>query len=94
MPMVLLTKSLRQIKRVIVFVVGMTVVLLGIAMLVLPGPAMIVIPAGLAILAIEFAWARRLLDRAKDMVKSARDKVRGGPKPETPETDSHQNDVK
>jgi tellurite resistance protein TerC len=92
--MVLITKSLRQIKRVIIFVVGMTVVLLGIAMLVLPGPAMIVIPAGLAILAIEFAWARRLLDRAKGMVKSARDKVRGAPKNQTSKTDPRQNELK
>jgi tellurite resistance protein TerC len=92
--MVLLTKSLRQIKRVIIFVVGMTVVLLGIAMLVLPGPATIVIPAGLAILAIEFAWARRLLDRAKSMVRNARDKVRGAPKNRIRETGSRQNDEK
>ena len=34
-------------------------------MLVLPGPAFIVIPIGLGILAVEFAWARRLLKKAK-----------------------------
>jgi tellurite resistance protein TerC len=39
----------------------MTVVLIGVAMIVLPGPAIVVIPAGLAILATEFAWARRWL---------------------------------
>jgi tellurite resistance protein TerC len=46
-------------------------------MLVLPGPAIIVIPAGLAILATEFAWARRLLHRARDQIKSAAESVRG-----------------
>jgi Zn-dependent protease with chaperone function len=42
-------------------VLGATVVLLGIAMIVLPGRAFIVIPIGLAILRVEFAWARRWL---------------------------------
>ncbi len=57
---------LKQAKRVIVLVVGGTVVLVGVALLVLPGPAFIVIPAGLAILATEFVWAKRLLKKAKD----------------------------
>jgi YHS domain-containing protein len=57
--------TLRQARRLIVIVVGFTVLLLGIAMLVLPGPAVVVIPTGLAILAAEFVWARRLLERMK-----------------------------
>lgn len=61
--------TIRQIKRVIVGVVGTTVVLIGLALLVLPGPAFIVIPAGIAILATEFVWARRLLERVKGMIK-------------------------
>lgn len=52
-------------RRVIVFVVGSTVLLIGIAMIVLPGPAFIVIPLGLAILATEFIWARKWLEYAK-----------------------------
>jgi tellurite resistance protein TerC len=48
---------------VIAAVVGGTVLLIGIAMIILPGPAFVVIPAGLGILAVEFAWARRLLER-------------------------------
>ena len=57
--------TLRQARRVVLFVVGSTVVLLGLVMVVMPGPAILVIPAGLAILAVEFAWARRLLRGAK-----------------------------
>lgn len=64
--------SLRAVKRVIVFVVGMTVVLIGIALIVLPGPAILVIPAGLAILATEFAWAKRWLDKAREMFAKAK----------------------
>jgi hypothetical protein len=48
-------------KRIVIMVVGGTVFAIGVAMIVLPGPALIVIPAGLAILAVEFAWARRWL---------------------------------
>jgi tellurite resistance protein TerC len=54
-------------------VVGSTVLLLGVAMIVLPGPAFVLIPLGLAILATEFLWARRLL-------RHARDRLRGRPK--------------
>lgn len=57
---------LKNAKRMIVLVVGGTVVLAGIALLVLPGPAFIVIPAGLAILATEFVWAKRLLKKVRD----------------------------
>lgn len=61
----LIDQSLRHARRLVIAVVGVTVLLIGIALLVLPGPAFIVIPLGLAILAIEFAWARRLLKRVR-----------------------------
>jgi tellurite resistance protein TerC len=56
---------LKQLRRVVVAVIGGTVVAIGVAMIVLPGPAVVVIPAGLAILATEFVWARRLLQAAR-----------------------------
>lgn len=52
--------------KVVVAVVGVAVVTVGIITLVTPGPAFIIIPAGLAILASEFRWARRWLVAAKD----------------------------
>ena len=52
-------------RKLIVAVIGSTVVVVGIALIVLPGPAVIVISLGLAILATEFFWARRLLRRIK-----------------------------
>jgi tellurite resistance protein TerC len=57
---------LRRLRRVAVAVIGSSVVLVGVAMIVLPGPAIVLIPAGLAILATEFVWARRLLARARE----------------------------
>ena len=56
---------MKQIKRIVVMVLGGTVLAAGVALIVLPGPAFIVIPLGLAILAIEFAWARRWLRSAR-----------------------------
>ena len=55
----------RTARRVAIAAVGSTVVLAGVAMVLLPGPAIVVIPAGLAILATEFVWARRLLRRVR-----------------------------
>ena len=56
------------IRKVVYSVIGSTVVLIGIVMIVLPGPAFIVIPLGLAILASEYAWARRVIRRGKVFV--------------------------
>ena len=60
------------LRKVIVGVIGGTIVLLGVAMIVLPGPAFIVIPIGLGILATEFAWAQRAVHRARRMIAKAR----------------------
>jgi len=50
-----------MIRRILVAIVGGAVLTLGVALIVLPGPAFIVIPAGLTILALEFAWAKHWL---------------------------------
>jgi putative transmembrane protein PGPGW len=57
--------NIKVVRRVIVSVVGASVLLIGIALLVLPGLAFVVIPVGLAILATEYAWARRWLRKAR-----------------------------
>lgn len=74
-------------RRLVIGFFGLTVLLVGVAMIVLPGPAFIVIPVGLGILGIEFAWARRWLKTLKDrtegivegLVGSSRPRDRGGP---------------
>jgi uncharacterized protein (TIGR02611 family) len=70
------TENIKVVRRVIISVVGATVLLIGVALLFLPGPALIVIPIGLAILATEYAWARRWLRKVRRMasdVVSGRD---------------------
>ena len=58
--------------RVFVLVIGVLVALAGVAMLVLPGPGWLVIILGVAILATEYAWANRLLQRVKDWAERAK----------------------
>jgi hypothetical protein len=59
-------------RRIIIGAVGGTIVLIGVALVFLPGPAFVVIPLGLAVLASEFAWARRLIDKGRHFVKKAK----------------------
>jgi tellurite resistance protein TerC len=66
----------RAARRIVIAVIGGTVVALGVAMLVLPGPAFVVIPLGLAILSIEFAWAKRWLHAVKAHAGAAASRLR------------------
>lgn len=61
-----------SMKKLVVALIGGTVLLVGIALLVLPGPGLPIVVAGLAILASEFLWAGRALKHAKDAVAKAR----------------------
>jgi tellurite resistance protein TerC len=67
---------LRYAKRIVTAIVGMSVLLFGIALIVLPGPAFIVIPIGLAILATEFAWARRTLNIIRESAEKGVEKLK------------------
>jgi len=64
------------VRKVIIAVIGTTVVLIGVALIILPGPAFIIIPIGLAILTSEFLWARRVVKRGRIFVKRARRAVK------------------
>ena len=64
-------------RRILVGVLGGTVLLIGIAMMILPGPAIVVIPLGLAILGSEFMWARRWMNKARGLVKKGKTAVTG-----------------
>jgi len=58
------------VRRIAVLVIGLTVLAIGIVMIIAPGPAIIVIPVGLAILGLEFAWARLLLRRLRRSISA------------------------
>ena len=75
-------------RRLIVFVVGGTVLLFGIVLLVLPGPAFVVIPMGLGILSLEFVWAKIWLRKLRRSAEAAAQRVRqmGTTHPAVPES--------
>ena len=71
-----------RLRRALIFVVGMTLLLAGLAMLVLPGPGIVVILIALALLATEFAWAETLLVRARERASRATRRFRKSSKEE------------
>jgi tellurite resistance protein TerC len=69
--------SYRWARRIAVALVGGTVLLIGVALIVLPGPAFVVIPLGLAILGAEFAWARHWLRRLREQADGVVNMING-----------------
>jgi uncharacterized protein (TIGR02611 family) len=67
---------LSLIRKAAVAIVGSTVVIIGAALLILPGPGVIVILAGIAILALEFEWAQKHLNKSKEVLKKAGQKIK------------------
>jgi uncharacterized protein (TIGR02611 family) len=65
-----ITFTYQWAKRIAISIVGGSVLLMGLAMLVLPGPGLLVIPLGLAILGLEFAWARRWLRKVRESAQT------------------------
>ncbi len=58
------------VRRIAILAVASTILVIGIVMIVTPGPAIVVIPVGLAILAMEFAWARMLLRKLREGISA------------------------
>lgn len=78
----LFSNGLKQTRKLIVSIIGFTVLIIGLVLIVLPGPAFIVLPLGLAILASEFAWARLML-------RKIRKKLRRSTQPDEPDSENH-----
>jgi uncharacterized protein (TIGR02611 family) len=65
-----------KVVRAAAVLAGFVVLLVGLAMIPLPGPGLLVSAVGLALLALEFLWAERLLARTIDHMGKATDKVK------------------
>jgi tellurite resistance protein TerC len=76
-------------RRIVIAVVGFTVLAVGVAMIVLPGPAIVVIPVGLGILGLEFAWARHWLQKIRERGDAVLRVVRKSPQSEQEVRDEH-----
>jgi uncharacterized protein (TIGR02611 family) len=74
--------SFQQAKRMVKILIGFTLLALGIVMIATPGPGWLTIMVALGILAAEFVWARRLLDRLKEQGVRIRDTVMPRAKPD------------
>jgi uncharacterized protein (TIGR02611 family) len=61
----MILRTVEQVRRVFLIIAGFTLLFVGVIMLVTPGPGMVAIFLGLGLLAAEFVWARRLMDRIK-----------------------------
>ena len=72
----MILRTVEQVRRVFLIIAGFTLLLAGGVMLVTPGPGMLVIFLGLGLLAAEFVWARRLMERVKHEGVRLRDAVR------------------
>jgi uncharacterized protein (TIGR02611 family) len=70
-------KTVEQGRRVFRVVAGFTLLAAGVVMIVTPGPGWLTILLGLGLLAAEFVWARRLMDRIKHEGERLKDTVLG-----------------
>ena len=66
-------------KRFAVTIIGVGLLLVGVGLMVLPGPGILLIVAGLAVLATEYVWAQRLLVRAKDRAEQVQEAAVASP---------------
>ena len=80
----MLPETVRQAKRVLKLLAGFMLLGAGIIMLVTPGPGWVAIALGLALLAGEFSWARKLLKRVKAGGGRLRDVFRRSAPPKEP----------
>jgi len=66
----------RPVRRISVLLLGTAIALAGVAMLVLPGPGLLVIGLAVAVLALEFDWAKRLAERVAGRAREVADRFR------------------
>jgi uncharacterized membrane protein YbaN (DUF454 family) len=76
----------RQLRKVIVSVIGFTLITIGLLLIVLPGPFTLpFLILGLVVLGLEFAWAERMLDQVKAQGKKVDPRKLLKRKPKNPE---------
>lgn len=73
----MILRTVAQVRRIFLILAGFTLLALGIVMIFTPGPGTPVILAGLGLLAAEFVWARRLMERIKRETTRLKDALMG-----------------
>lgn len=72
----MLIHTLKHAQRLLKILIGFTLLVLGLVMIFTPGPGWLVIILGLGVLAAEYVWAQRLLQRVKEQGLRLRDTLR------------------
>lgn len=70
-----MTDPARLLRRIAITVLGTILLAVGVVLLVAPGPGVLVIALALAVFAIEYEWARRRFNEAKDLARTAAEKT-------------------
>jgi len=81
----MILKTVEQVRRIFRIVAGFTLLAAGVVMLITPGPGWVAILLGLGLLAAEFVWARRLMERIKREGNRIKDTVLGKSEPPKPD---------
>lgn len=76
----MILRTVKQVRRIFLVLAGFTLLALGIVMIFTPGPGTPVILMGLGLLAVEFVWARRLMERIKRETIRLKDAFMGSEK--------------
>ena len=87
-----MNRALRAVRKGLVFLVGLVLVVIGLALFFLPGH-LLVVTAGIAVWASEFAWARRLLVRVREGIAALRRKYRKRREPRAAEQGQREDDA-
>ena len=73
----MILRTVKQVRRIFLVLAGFTLLALGIVIIFTPGPGTPVILLGLGLLAVEFVWARRLMERIKRETIRLKDALMG-----------------
>lgn len=71
----MLKRTVKLLRKTLIAILGFALIILGIILIPLPGPGFLVIVAGLFVLSLEFEWAEKYLNKAKQKLRQIRDKV-------------------
>ncbi len=59
---------LRRLRKIVVTILGVAIVLFGLILMVFPGPGLVVAALGLALLGLEYGWAKRMASWMRGMI--------------------------
>lgn len=82
-----MSKPVKYVRKIVYGIVGVTLVIIGAALLVLPGPGLLVIFAGLFVLSLEFEWAKPHVEKLRGKMQAVTNKARGQKTPKKPENE-------